>query len=96
DILNVAPLKEKFLAFGWHAVDIDGHDLDQVIAALEEARSGRNGKPTCIVAHTVKGKGVSFMENNPEWHGVAPKREQVEAAVAELEAAAKKLAADSR
>jgi len=96
DILNVAPLKEKFLAFGWHAVDIDGHDLNQVIPALEEARSGRNGKPTCIVAHTVKGKGVSFMENNPEWHGVAPKPDQVAAAVAELEAAAKTLAADLR
>lgn len=91
DILDVAPLKEKFQSFGWHAVDIDGHDLNQVIATLEEARSGRNGKPTCIVAHTVKGKGVSFMENNPEWHGVAPKPDQVAAAVAELETAAKKL-----
>jgi transketolase len=96
DILDVAPLKEKFEAFGWRAVDIDGHDLDQVIAALEEARSGKSGKPTCIVAHTVKGKGVSFMEHNPEWHGVAPKPDQVAAAVAELEAAAKTLAADPR
>jgi transketolase len=91
DILDVSPLREKFAAFGWNAVDIDGHDLSKVIPALEEARAGKSGKPTCIVAHTVKGKGVSFMENNPEWHGVAPKPEQVAAAVAELEAAAKKL-----
>ncbi len=91
DILDVSPLREKFDAFGWNAVDIDGHDLNKVIPALEEARAGKSGKPTCIVAHTVKGKGVSFMENNPEWHGVAPKPEQVAAAVAELEAAAKKL-----
>jgi transketolase len=91
DILDVAPLREKFQAFGWHAVEIDGHDFDQVISALEEARTGNGGKPTCIVAHTVKGKGVSFMENNPEWHGVAPKPDQVAAAVAELDAAARKL-----
>jgi transketolase len=91
DILDVAPLREKFQAFGWHAVEIDGHDFDQVILALEEARAGNGGKPTCIVAHTVKGKGVSFMENNPEWHGVAPKPDQVAAAVAELEAVARNL-----
>ena len=91
DILEVAPLREKFESFGWRAVDIDGHDFNQVIPALEEARAGKSGKPTCIVAHTVKGKGVSFMENNPEWHGVAPKPEQVTAAVAELEAAGKNL-----
>ncbi len=91
DILDPAPLKEKFEAFGWHAVEIDGHDFDQVIPALEAARAANSGKPTCIVASTIKGKGVSFMENNPEWHGVAPKPDQVAAAVAELEAAAKKL-----
>jgi transketolase len=91
DILDPAPLREKFEAFGWRALEIDGHEFDQVIRALEEARAGRNGKPTCIVANTIKGKGVSFMENNPEWHGVAPKPDQVAAAVAELEAAAKNL-----
>lgn len=91
DILDVSPLREKFEAFGWNAADLDGHDLNKVIPALEEARAGKSGRPTCIVAHTVKGKGVSFMENNPEWHGVAPKPEQVAVAVAELEAAAKKL-----
>jgi transketolase len=91
DILDVSPLREKFDAFGWRAVEIDGHDFNQVIPALEDARAGKDGKPTCIVANTVKGKGVSFMENNPEWHGVAPKPEQVAAAVKELEAAAKTL-----
>jgi transketolase len=91
DILDVSPLREKFAAFGWRAVEIDGHDFNQVIPALEDARAGKDGKPACIVANTIKGKGVSFMENNPEWHGVAPKPEQVAAAVAELEAAAKLL-----
>ncbi|HEV3039393.1 MAG TPA: transketolase [Candidatus Angelobacter sp.] len=91
DILDVSPLREKFQAFGWHAVEIDGHDFEHVIPALEDARSGKHGKPTCIVANTIKGKGVSFMENNPEWHGVAPKPDQVAAAVAELQAAKSKL-----
>jgi transketolase len=91
DILDVAPLREKFASFGWHAIEIDGHDFNQVIPALEEAREGSSGKPTCIVASTIKGKGISFMENNPEWHGVAPKPDQVAAAVAELEAQAKNL-----
>jgi transketolase len=91
DILDPAPLAEKFEAFGWRTVEIDGHNFDQVIPALETARQETGGKPTCIVANTIKGKGVSFMENNPEWHGVAPKPDQVAAAVAELEAAAKKL-----
>lgn len=85
DILDPAPLKEKFTAFGWNAVEIDGHDFQQVIPALERARSNRSDKPTAIIADTIKGKGVSFMENNPKWHGVAPKKEEVEAAVKELE-----------
>lgn len=91
DILDVSPLREKFAAFGWHAIEIDGHDFNQVIPALEEARAGAGGRPACIVANTIKGKGVSFMENNPEWHGVAPKPDQVAAAVAELEANARTL-----
>jgi transketolase len=91
DILDPAPLLEKFEAFGWRTLEIDGHDFNQVTPALETARAARDGKPTCIIANTIKGKGVSFMENNPEWHGVAPKPEQVAAAVAELEAAAKNL-----
>lgn len=85
DILDPSPLAPKFQAFGWDVVEIDGHDLEQVLPALEQARANKSEKPTCIVANTIKGKGVSFMENNPEWHGVAPKAEQVAAAVAELE-----------
>ena len=88
DILDPAPVAEKFRAFGWRTAEIDGHDFEQVIPALEEARAAKDGKPTAVVAHTIKGKGVSFMENNPEWHGVAPKPEQVQAAVRELETAA--------
>ena len=91
DILDLSPLAQKFESFGWRTLEIDGHDFNQVLPALETARAAKDGKPTCIVANTVKGKGVSFMENNPEWHGVAPKPDQVAAAVAELEAAAKKL-----
>ncbi|MBI2683074.1 MAG: transketolase [Acidobacteriales bacterium] len=86
DILDIKPLKEKFEAFGWNTVEIDGHDLAQVVPALKNARANTSGKPTCIIANTIKGKGVSFMENSPEWHGVAPKPDQVAAAVAELEA----------
>ena len=85
DILDPAPLKEKFTAFGWNAVEIDGHNFQEVIPALERARSNRSDKPTAIIADTIKGKGVSFMENNPKWHGVAPKKEEVEAALKELE-----------
>ena len=91
DILDVSPLREKFEAFGWRALEIDGHDLEQVIPALQEARNRKDGRPTCIVANTIKGKGVSFMENNPEWHGVAPKPDQVATAVAELQEKAKHL-----
>jgi transketolase len=91
DILNPAPLREKFEAFGWRTVEIDGHDFEQVIPALDSARVARDGRPTCVIANTIKGKGVSFMENNPEWHGVAPKPEQVATAIDELEAAAKNI-----
>jgi transketolase len=86
DILDVDPLDKKLDAFGWNAVVIDGHDFGQVIAALEAARNNTSGRPTAIVANTIKGKGVSFMENDPHWHGVAPKPDEVERAVKELEA----------
>jgi transketolase len=86
DILDPAPLAAKFTSFGWNVMEINGHDLSQVLPALKAARANTGNGPTCIIADTIKGKGVSFMENNPEWHGVAPKPEQVAAAVAELEA----------
>jgi transketolase len=71
-ILDLEPLVDKLKAFGWPVLDINGHDIGQVDKALDEAETIK-GAPTFIVAHTVKGKGVSFMENDPEWHGKAPK-----------------------
>ncbi len=82
-ILDVEPMLGKWTSFGWNAVEVDGHDFDQVIPALQQARSASD-KPTVIIAHTVKGKGVSFMENNVKWHGVAPKPEEVASALKEL------------
>jgi transketolase len=86
DILDIAPLVPKLQSFGWEVVEVNGHELKEVLPALQKARANSSGKPMAVVAHTVKGKGVSFMEDNPEWHGVAPKPEQVAKAVAELEA----------
>ena len=79
------PIPEKFAAFGFHVIEIDGHDLDQIEAAYAEAKTIK-GKPTCIVQKSVKGKGVSFMENQCSWHGTAPNKEQYDAAMAELAA----------
>ncbi len=93
-ILDLSPLAEKWLSFGWNPVEIDGNDIAQVLPALAEARAATL-KPTVLIANTIKGKGVSFMENNVKWHGVAPKPEEVEAAVRELEAAGKQLAGAS-
>jgi len=87
DIQDIEPLADKWRAFGWHAIEIDGHDLAQVVHAYDIAGTV-NGKPQVIVARTVKGKGVSFMELNPAWHGVAPKPDQLEQALKELEGAA--------
>jgi transketolase len=84
DIMEVAPLADKWRAFGWHTLEIDGNDLVAVRTAQEEAEA-TTGKPTCIVAHTIKGKGVSFMENNPKFHGVAPTAEEVKLALQELQ-----------
>jgi len=84
DIMNLEPLNKKWQAFGWHTIDIDGHDFDQILSAFQEAEK-IIGKPTVIIAHTVKGKGVSFMENNVEFHGKAPTPEQAERALKELE-----------
>lgn len=86
-VMNSAPLRDKFRAFGWHTIDIDGHDFEQIAAALQEA--GQTvGQPTMILAKCVKGKGVSFMENQVGWHGKAPKQEEYVQAVAEIKAAA--------
>lgn len=83
-VMNPFPLDDKFAAFGWHIIHVDGHDYSQLEKAYTEARSVK-GKPTMIIARTVKGKGVSFMENQAGWHGVAPTPEQAAAALKELE-----------
>lgn len=77
------PIPEKFAAFGWNVIEIDGHSFDEIEKALDDARACK-GKPTAIIATTVKGKGVSFMENQVNWHGSAPNAEQYETAIAEL------------
>jgi len=82
DIMDVSPVAEKFKAFGWNAVEIDGHDLEAIASALEQAE--RSDKPFVIVAKTSKGKGVSFMENDPQWHGKAASEEQLKEALKEL------------
>lgn len=79
------PFDKKFEAFNWHVITIDGHNFSEIEAAINEADTVK-GKPTVIIAKTVKGKGVSFMENSVGWHGVAPNDEQYEQAMAELNA----------
>jgi transketolase len=74
---------DKWRAFNWNVMEIDGHDMEEIVAALETARATR-GKPTLIIAHTVKGKGVSFMENVAVWHGKAPSEEQARQALEEI------------
>ena len=85
EVMNPTPLDEKFKAFGWNVVSIDAHDLDAIEAAAALAKATK-GKPTAIIAKSVKGKGVSYMENDVAWHGAAPKQEQYEIGLAELNA----------
>ncbi|MCA1831826.1 MAG: transketolase [Actinomycetota bacterium] len=82
-IMDLAPLADKYRAFNWHVVEIDGHNFDEILAAFDEAAATK-GKPTAIIAHTIKGKGVSFMELSPAWHGKAPSAEEGERAIAEI------------
>lgn len=84
DVVDVEPINDKWKAFGWHTIEIDGHDINQIIEALEKAGEVKD-KPVMIIAKTVKGKGVSFMENQVDWHGIAPTKEEVEKALKELE-----------
>ena len=90
DVMPSEPLDKKFEAFNWNVIKIDGHDYDQIFAALAAAKETK-GKPTVILASTVKGKGVSFMENVASWHGKAPNDEQFAVAEAELKAKIKEL-----
>ena len=82
-ILDLEPVLTKWQSFGWPVVEIDGHDVPQIAKALDQAEATR-GVPTFVVAHTVKGKGVSFMENDPEWHGKAPKPAEAIAGIREI------------
>ena len=84
EILDVVPIKDKWIAFNWEVFEIDGHNMVQILDALEWAKASHN-KPRAIVAHTTKGKGVSFMENQANWHGKAPDCEQAEQALKELQ-----------
>lgn len=82
-ICNMEPMVDKWKAFNWHVIEIDGHDFDQILSAIEKAKKV-TGKPVMIVAHTIKGKGITFMEGNNHFHGVAPTKEEVEKALKEL------------
>lgn len=85
DVMNVMPYASKLKAFGWNVIQIDGNDIEQILDALAKAREVK-GKPTAIVAKTIKGKGVSFMEDQASWHGKAPNEEQYNQAMSELKA----------
>lgn len=91
EVMNPTPLDKKFEAFGWNTVVIDGHDFDQIDAAVKAAKA--SDKPMAVIMKTVKGKGVSYMENQCSWHGSAPKTEQYEIGMKELEEAQKALEA---
>ncbi|MGB9665263.1 MAG: transketolase [Ignavibacteria bacterium] len=84
DVMDLEPLKAKLEAFKWNVLEIDGHNFEQIENAFNIARNTK-GKPTYIIAHTIKGKGVSFMEDNVEWHGKAPNEKETELAIQELE-----------
>ena len=90
EVMNPSPLDKKFEAFGWHVITCSAHDFNELYNAIEEAKNTK-GKPTAIIMHSIKGKNVSFMENNPAWHGSAPNKEQYEQAIKELDAIIEKL-----
>ncbi|MCI0531569.1 MAG: transketolase [candidate division Zixibacteria bacterium] len=83
DIMEIAPLGDKYRAFGWQALEIDGHDLKQVLNSLAKAKSTK-GKPTVLICRTFMGQGITFMHDDYRWHGIPPKKEQAEAALKEL------------
>ena len=83
DVMGSDPVDAKFAAFGWNVISIDGHDFDAIKNAIEEAKKTK-GKPTVIICETIKGKGVSFMENEASWHGSAPSKEQCQEAIIEI------------
>lgn len=92
-ILSLNPLADKLRAFNWNVIEINGNDMAQCVQALDNGKANKTEKPMAIVANTVKGSGVSFMEHNVKWHGVAPKPEEVTSAVKELETKLQRLSA---
>ena len=83
DVMPLEPLREKYEAFGWHVLEIDGHNFEEIVGAVEEAKAIFE-KPTIIIAHTIPGKGVEFMERKFEWHGIPPNKEQAKEALHQL------------
>lgn len=83
EVMRIDPLPQKWGAFGWHIIEIDGHNMEEIVNAMDEAETIK-GKPAVIIAHTTKGKGVSFFEGRVEYHGIAPTKEELERALKEL------------
>jgi transketolase len=83
EVMSLEPLAQKWRSFGWRVLETDGHDFPSLLTTIDKARIRRT-RPTVIIAHTIKGKGVTFMENNPAFHGRAPNREEFEQAMKEL------------
>ncbi len=94
EVMNPTPFDKKFEAFNWNVIKIDGHDFEQIESAVKEAKAC-SGKPTLILAKTIKGKGISFMENKAGWHGAAPNKEQYEQGIAELDAYIKEIGGEA-
>jgi len=84
DVCDLGDICAKFEAFGWEVSEVDGHDIEAVIGVLNDAKASRNGKPHAVIAHTIKGKGVSYMENQASWHGKAPNADELAQALEEL------------
>ena len=83
EIMEISPVKEKWISFGWNVVEIDGHNISEIISSMEKVKKFKS-KPTIIIAHTIKGKGVSYMEGKSEWHGKPPCKEELKIAISEL------------
>ena len=94
EVMNPTPFDKKFEAFNWHVIKIDAHDFQQIEAAVQEAKATK-GKPTLILATSVKGKGISYMENKAEWHGTAPNKEEYEQGIKELDTYIKEIGGEA-
>ena len=92
DVMNPNPIDKKFEAFGWHVIKADAHDFNALMDAINEAKATK-GQPTAVIMKSIKGKNISYMENNASWHGSAPNKEQYEQAISELDAIIKELEA---